>query len=117
MECRALQWHKVLIKSRVGRGLISWNDYVRPLHFRFGHTLYDDPMSELIESKQTGIVQEFLDQFDALLDEVELSEEYSINYFLEKVKPEIEVQVRMLEPRTLMKAYSLAKLVEHSLEF
>lgn len=47
---------------------------------------------------------------------MELSEEYAISCFLKGLKAEIEVQVRMLSPRILMKAYSLAKLAKHSLK-
>lgn len=72
-------------------------------------------MAELVGLKLTRSVQKFLDQFDRLLNQVELSEEYSINCLLQGLKLEFEVQVRMLAPRTLTKAYSLAKLAEHSL--
>ncbi|XP_075084980.1 uncharacterized protein LOC142168223 [Nicotiana tabacum] len=72
-------------------------------------------MAELISLKQTGNVQEFLDSFDGLLNQVELSEEYSISCFLKGLKPKIKVQVKMLSPRTLTEAYNLAKLAEHSL--
>lgn len=105
-----------MMKARLGRGLPNWNDYVRALHHHFGNSLYEDPIAELLELKQSGSVQEFLDQFDELLDQVELSEEYAISCFLKGLKPEIEVQVRMLSLRTLMKAYNLAKLAEHSLK-
>ncbi|XP_070017004.1 uncharacterized protein [Nicotiana sylvestris] len=116
MEGRALQWHQTLLKSRLGREFPNWNDYVRALHLRFGHTLYADPMSELVGLKQNGSVQEFLDKFDELLNQVELTEEYSISCFLNGLKPEVKVQVRMLAPRTLMRAYSLAKLAEQSVK-
>ncbi|KAF3642966.1 hypothetical protein FXO38_20839 [Capsicum annuum] len=54
-------------------------------------------------------------RFNEQLNQVELTEEYSINFLLNALKPEIEVQVRMLASRTLMNAYSLAKLAEQSL--
>lgn len=56
-----------------------------------------------------------MDRFNEQLNQVELTEEYSINFLLNALKPEIEVQVRMLASRTLMNAYSLAKLAEQSL--
>lgn len=59
---------------------------MRALHFRFGQTLHEDPMLELIELKQTRIVQEFLVQFDALLDEVELSEGIFYHLFFERTE-------------------------------
>ncbi|XP_060170844.1 uncharacterized protein LOC132601798 [Lycium barbarum] len=116
MEGRALQWHQALVKSRLGRDLPNWGDYVRALNLRFSHTMSDDPMAELIGLRQNGSVQEFLDKFDELLNHVELTEEYSISCFLNGLKPEIEVNIRMLSPRTLMKAYNLAKLTEQSLK-
>ncbi|XP_016471483.2 uncharacterized protein LOC107793610 [Nicotiana tabacum] len=115
LEGRALQWHRAMMKGRVGMGLPNWNDYLRGLYHRFGHAIHEDPMAELISLKQTGNVHDFLDSFDGLLNQVELSEAYSISCFLKELKPEIEVQVRMLSPRTLTKAYILAKLAEHSL--
>lgn len=71
-------------------------------------------MAELVAFKQIGSVQDYLDKFDELLNQVEVTEEHSISIFLAYLKPEIEVQVRMLGPRTLMKAYSQVRLVEFS---
>lgn len=62
---------------------------MRTLYLRFGHNLYEDPMSELLGLKQTGGIQGFLDQFDGLLNQVKLSEEYSISCFLKRLKSEI----------------------------
>nr|CAD1843957.1 unnamed protein product [Ananas comosus var. bracteatus] len=39
--------------------------------------LFDDPMAELKNLKQTGTVMEYQDKFDTLLNRVELSEEYA----------------------------------------
>lgn len=64
---------------------------MRTLYLRFGHNLYEDPMSELLGLKQTGGVQGFLDQFDGLLNQVELSEGISASCFLKGLKPKIEV--------------------------
>lgn len=55
-EGKMLQWHRTLVKPRMGRVLPNWNDHGRALHFRFGHTMHEDSMSELIELKQTGSV-------------------------------------------------------------
>lgn len=40
-------------------GLPNWSDYVRALHLRFGHTLNEDTMAELVGLRQIGNVQDF----------------------------------------------------------
>ena len=50
--------------------------------------------------------------FDSLMDKVELSEDQAISCFLAGLKHDIEMAVRMFNPRTLQAAYSLAKLQE-----
>lgn len=64
------------MKARMGR-LPDWNDYLRALQLRFWDNLYDDLMVELVALKPTGTVQEFLDKFDGMINQVELTEEYS----------------------------------------
>ncbi|KAG8383114.1 hypothetical protein BUALT_Bualt05G0151100 [Buddleja alternifolia] len=49
---------------------------------QFGVLLYDDPMAELMNLKQTGNIQEYLDKFDELMNCVELSENYASSCFL-----------------------------------
>ena len=73
---------------------------------------YDDPMAEMKKLRQNGIVQEYLMAFDSLMDKAELSEEQAASYFLVGLKHEIEMIVRIFNPRTLQTAYSLAKLQE-----
>ncbi|KAM3250755.1 hypothetical protein P3L10_004825 [Capsicum annuum] len=115
MEGKALQWHQAYMKARLG-AIPSWSNYIRAVHLRFGDIEHADPLGELVALKQTGSVQEFLDKFDELLNQVEITEEQSISIFLANLNPEVEVQVRMLGPRTLMKAYNQAKLAEQSLK-
>lgn len=54
----------------------SWEEYVRALNDRFGTMLYDDPMSELVNLKQTFILQQILDKFDELSNCVYLPHNY-----------------------------------------
>ncbi|KAG8374641.1 hypothetical protein BUALT_Bualt10G0017100 [Buddleja alternifolia] len=115
LEGKALQWHQVYMKSRLTREIPNWEDYVRALHDRFGALLYEDPMAELMNLKQTGSVKEYLDKFDELLNNVELSETYAISYFLAGLKSEIAIQVRMFKPKSLKEAISLSKLQEQSI--
>ncbi|KAG8386897.1 hypothetical protein BUALT_Bualt03G0196600 [Buddleja alternifolia] len=90
--------------------------YVRALYARFGALLYEDPMAELMNLKQTGSVKDYLDRFDELLNNVELSETYAISCFLAGLKNEIAIQVRMFKPKSLQEAISLSKLQEQSIQ-
>ncbi|PHT49775.1 hypothetical protein CQW23_09522 [Capsicum baccatum] len=56
------------------------------------------------------------DIFDELLNQVDVTEEQTISIFFANLKLDIEVQVRMLAPRTLMRANNQAKLAEQSLK-
>ncbi|KAG8380503.1 hypothetical protein BUALT_Bualt06G0022400 [Buddleja alternifolia] len=82
LEGKALQWHQMLMKSRLIRNLPNWEEYVRALNERFGTFVYEDPMAELVNLKQTGTIQEYLDKFDELMNCVDLSEQYAISCFL-----------------------------------
>lgn len=55
LEGKALQWHRAMMAGRVGSGLPNLSDFLRGLFHRFGHTLYEDPMSGLINLKQTAM--------------------------------------------------------------
>ncbi|KAK4491757.1 hypothetical protein RD792_002532 [Penstemon davidsonii] len=112
MEGRALCWHQSYLKIR--RGLIHWEEYVLALQQRFGTTLFEDPMSDLKKLKQTGAVQTYLDSFDELFNKVDIPEEYAVSLFLTGLKEEIEYPIRMFAPRTLQRAYGLARMQEQS---
>ncbi|KAG8369828.1 hypothetical protein BUALT_Bualt14G0054300 [Buddleja alternifolia] len=113
---KALQWHKIYMKSKLTRGIPLWEEYVRALHDRFGTLLYEDPMAELMNFKQTGSIKEYLDKFDELLNNVELSKSYAVSFFFAGLKNEIALQVRMFKPKNLQDAISLSKLQEQAIQ-
>ena len=90
----------------------SWEEYVKAIAARFGNTLYDDPMGDLKRLRQKGNVGEYQEQFEELLNRVDLSEEYAVSCFLSGLKEDIQTGVRMFMPRTLQHAIGLAKLEE-----
>ncbi|KAL0324846.1 UNVERIFIED_CONTAM: hypothetical protein Scaly_1641400 [Sesamum calycinum] len=92
LEGRALQWHQVYMKSRLTREVPNWEEYVRALYDRFGTQLYDDPMAELMNLKQVGTVQDYLDKFDELLNRVDLLEAYVVSCLLAGLRSDIFVQ-------------------------
>ena len=102
--------HKNYFKLK-GR-ILSWGEYVRTLKSRFGPLAYDDPMAKLKKLKHIGSLQNYVKAFEWLLDKAQLREEQALSCFLTRLQHEMEMMVRMFNPKTLQKAYSLAKLQE-----
>lgn len=114
LEGKALQWHQSYMKHRVTREWPRLGEYVACLYARFGFELFDDPVGDFKDLRHVNSVQDYVDMFDELLTRVELSEEY-VSCFVRGLKPEIGLPVKMLAPRTLAKAISLAKIQEQTL--
>ncbi|KAG8380917.1 hypothetical protein BUALT_Bualt06G0066500 [Buddleja alternifolia] len=114
LDGKALQWHQVYMRARLTRELPGWEEYIKALHDRFGSVTFEDPMSELMNLRQVSSVKDYLDKFDELLNNVDLSEAYAVSCFLAGLKNEIAVQVRMFKPKSLQDAVSLAKLQEQA---
>ncbi|KAG8384142.1 hypothetical protein BUALT_Bualt04G0087500 [Buddleja alternifolia] len=91
LEGKALPWHQIFMKNRLTREVPQWGEYVRALNDRFGALLDEDPMSELVNLKQTGSIQDYLDRFDELMNCVDLSEPYAISCFLGDLKSEVVI--------------------------
>ncbi|KAK4391073.1 hypothetical protein Sango_2170600 [Sesamum angolense] len=92
-----------------------WEEYARALNDQFGTFLYEDPMSELMNLKQTRTIQEYMDIFDELLNFLKLTEAYAVSCFLGELREKIVLQVRMFKPKTMQEVISLARLQEQAL--
>nr|XP_027096102.1 uncharacterized protein LOC113716000 [Coffea arabica] len=51
--------------------------------------------------KQTGTMLEYQEQFEELLNTLDLPEDYATSYFLSGLKPEIQLTVRMFMPKNV----------------
>ncbi|PKA46982.1 putative mitochondrial protein [Apostasia shenzhenica] len=109
----ALEWHQNF--SRSNPTPIGWGVYKEAIKERFGETAYDDPMYELSILKQTGTIQDYNNQFDALLTRVVLPENYVVSCYLGGLKEELLGMVRLMKPKSLREAFSVAKLQESNL--
>ena len=69
-------------------------------------------MAELKKLKQIGSLKDYLKAFELILDKAQLSERQALSCFLAGLRHDIEMIVRMFNPRNLQEAYSLAKLQE-----
>jgi hypothetical protein len=103
----ALYWHQNFLKS-LGNQKSSWEDYVKAICYRFGGQ--QDPIEELMELKQRGELQEYIQDFDILWNKAEVSEKQALVIFLGGLETEIKNTVKMFEPKTLRHAYNLSRL-------
>ncbi|KAG8387123.1 hypothetical protein BUALT_Bualt03G0220500 [Buddleja alternifolia] len=115
LEGKIIQWHQMYMKGRLTREIPNSEEYIRALNDRFGALVYDDPMSELVNLKQMGSIQQYLDRFDEIVNCLDLPDPYALSCFLGDLRSEISVNVRMFRPKSLQEAISLAKLQEQAL--
>ncbi|KAL8170543.1 hypothetical protein V2J09_022347 [Rumex salicifolius] len=111
---KALTWHHNYIKGRYGH-YPNWPEYVIDMSARFGE-LYDDPLSDLVNLKHEGSVDDFLDKFECALGRLNLSNEHALSIFLANLQPHLQMHVRQFKPKTLGEAACIAKLHEGSLQ-
>lgn len=85
-----------------------WEEYVQTLHIRFGTTVFEDHVVESMRLKQTGELEECLEAFESLLDQVCLPKEYVISCLLAAIREDIVYVVRMQRPKSLLETYASA---------
>ncbi|GJR30316.1 retrotransposable element Tf2 [Tanacetum coccineum] len=85
---KALNWHKQFIR-KYGEE-VDWNVYEREVQKRFD-PVFEDPMVDLKNLKQVTTVQFYQEQFEALLNKVDLSEAYAVSLFIGGLKAEISI--------------------------
>nr|GEW46137.1 retrotransposon-related protein [Tanacetum cinerariifolium] len=88
-----------------------WKHFEVEVVKRFG-ILYDDPIVELKNLKQTGSVQTYQEAFEALLNRVDLPELVVVSMFIRGLKPEAGTPMRMFQATTLSETYGLARMQE-----
>ncbi|GKB84340.1 reverse transcriptase [Tanacetum coccineum] len=70
--------HKKFVK--IHGETVTWELYETEFHRRFGFC-YEDPMKEIKNLKQSGIVPEYQDKFEGLRSRVKLNEQHDISIF------------------------------------
>lgn len=112
LEGSALQWHLNYMPSNFNI-YPSWPQYISNITLRFGN-VYEDPLSILIQVKQTGKVQEYVDEFELVLTQVTLPPGHSLSIFLAGLEHNTQMHMRMFSPTTIAHAANLARLHESS---
>jgi hypothetical protein len=108
MEGKASTWFQELKSSG---SLSSWEEFFRAIKIRFGKGSYDDPMENITNLKQVGS----LEDYKTLATKVHaLPDFHKLSMFLGGLRDEIRFPVCMFNPKTLIDAYSLARIQEES---
>lgn len=109
MEGEALIWFQDAEESRQ---FSMWDALVHALLTCFGPA-YDDPMKALMRLRQSSYVAEYTTQFQALSNRLHgVFENNRPSCFLNGLKDDIRLPVRMLNPTSLVSAFGFAKLQE-----
>ena len=103
------------MKNQVNLSQVNWNSYVDEMQIRFSESEYSDHMFELVSLKHVTTVDEYYEEFESMLNLLQLSDEYALGIFISNLKPEISKPVRLFHPKTLNHALTLAKQLENML--
>ncbi|GJX18735.1 gypsy/ty3 retroelement polyprotein [Tanacetum coccineum] len=109
---KALEWHKQFIKIH-GENVL-WPEYEKEITARF-NSVFKDPMVEIKNLKEDGEVKVYQEQFEVLLNRLDLIESYAVSLFIRGLKSEIGMPVRMFKPTTLKDASRLTRIQEATL--
>ena len=110
LEDDALQWHCWLSKCM---GHLNWSEFTQAVLHRFGPTDYKDPSEALTRLRQTSTVNIYQTKFEKLSQRIDnLPENYLVGCFIAWLCDEIRLDVKVKQPRTLLDAIRVARLVE-----
>ncbi|OMO54090.1 hypothetical protein CCACVL1_28069 [Corchorus capsularis] len=111
MEGDALNWHIFYTRNQGGSiKNLTWPLYKEALLERYA----PDPMSELLQLKQTTTVEQYNDEFlGTLLLLDDMSECLARAIFVENLKPEISQILKFFRPQKLDHAFLLARRIEY----
>ena len=112
LDGKALQWHQRYVKSQGALKDLDWQTYAKAMRARFFDNEYSDPMSELVTLRQSASVEEYYEEFESLLNLLQLSDEYALSIFISNLKADISKSVRLFHPKDLTHALNLARQME-----
>lgn len=110
VEGLGLQWHLNYIRPIPKFDIYpSWTQYVADVITRFG-----DPLSTLVQVKQTSKVHDYVDASELAQTQVSLLPQHALTIFLSGLENSIQMQVRMFNPTTIsiIHTANLARLHE-----
>ena len=112
MDDNAEKWLQVY---KLKHGLGTWQELMTAVEQKFGAYDYQHAIDELLELHQTGTVEEYVSEFEALqyqvaMHDLGMGDTYFVSQFIKGLKPEIRYPVQGQVPATMEKAVMLAKI-------
>ena len=100
---------------------ISWKAFCEAVHLEFGSDDYRSAVTDLLNLKQTGTVEEYTTQFQALQFEVsmegsQVDEQFFATAYINGLKEDIRAVVEPHTPTTVKKAVTIAKIQQRQVE-
>nr|GEV16721.1 hypothetical protein [Tanacetum cinerariifolium] len=102
-----------MVKQFFSFDIVNEDQKLIEIAARFNN-VYEDPMVEIKNLNQDGEVKVYQDQFEVLLNRLELGESYAVSLFIKGLKSEISMLV-MFKPTILKDAFCLARMQEATL--
>lgn len=79
LEGLALQWHLNYMRAR-------FDEYPTDVKCRFGD-LHEDPLGDLVQMKHSKSVQNYIDDFELALTQVNILPEHALSIFIAGLDP------------------------------
>ena len=83
------------------------------MHVRFNSNEFIDLMLELVGLKQTNTVEKYYDEFESLLNLLQLPNDYALRIFISNLKHELPKLIQLFFPQSLTYALNLSKQLEY----
>lgn len=103
MTKAGLSWMR---SQRCNNLLTTWTQFKLDLRDRFGTSPYEDCLEKLSRLQQKSSVNEYIGDFEHLLNEITgQPEEAIVTFFVGGLKPELKKQLKIVRPTTLRSAF------------
>ncbi|KAJ0076734.1 hypothetical protein Patl1_35549 [Pistacia atlantica] len=90
---------------------MNWEEFKQGVHARFCPTKFQDFFDDLIKLKQFGSVKEHQIEFECHLSWIgQVTSQQQVSYFIDRLRDNLQVDVRAGNPITLEATISLARL-------
>ncbi|KAI4328654.1 hypothetical protein L6164_020990 [Bauhinia variegata] len=109
MEGKAFSWQQHYMQEHNGNRL-HWKQLIIDMATRFDKALFDDPFCELLNLRQTGSIDEYLEMFDDLVIRAGVDSSVALSCFMNGLRSPLETAIRIQHPRSLNEAIHVARL-------
>ncbi|KAK8956538.1 hypothetical protein KSP39_PZI000207 [Platanthera zijinensis] len=98
----AVLWASRLLTDRPN---LIWDDFKRLCNLHFGPPIRSNPLGALTTLRQTGTIDEYMEQFQLLLAHVPLAPDMQVNIFTTGLRERLRLDVKFEPPPGLSDCY------------